>query len=299
MSAAHSGIFHRAVIAGAVSAALSLATLGAMAADAPAAAVKSTKPGKAAKPVAAPAYKPIVEEKAMALLEATSERLAAAKSMAFTATASYEYPSKLGPAIVYTVRYDVTMQRPDRLRIVIPGDGPAMEFYYDGKAVTAFAPAENLVAVTEAPPTVDAMLKQMYQSAGFFFPFSDVVAANPFTPLAQGAKTAFYVGPSGVVGGVKTDMVVWADNEVFMQFWIGVDDKLPRRVRAIYRADPLRLRHDLEFTNWQLDTPVTAETFTSDKAKSADRTAFAHPMALPPGVKPLGAGKPVSSGGKQ
>lgn len=299
MSAAHSGIYRRAVIAGAVGAALCLATLDATAADAPAAAVKSAKPGKAAKPAAAPAYKPIVEEKAMALLKASSERLAAAQSMAFTATASYEYPSKLGPAIVYTVRYDVTMQRPDRLRVIVPGDGPAMEFYYDGKAVMAFAPVENLVAITDAPPTVDAMLKQMYQSAGFFFPFSDAIAADPFTPLVQGAKTAFYVGPSGVVGGVKTDMVVWADNEVFMQFWIGVDDKLPRRVRAIYRADPLRLRHDLEFTNWQLGVPVTAETFTSDKAKSADRTAFAHPMALPPGVKPLGAGKPASSGGKQ
>jgi hypothetical protein len=298
MSAAQSGIFRRAAIAGAVGAALSLVTLGVMAADAPAAAVKSAKPGKAAKPVAAPAYKPIVEAKAMALLKASSERLAAAKSMAFTATASYEYPSKLGPAIVYTVRYDVSMQRPDRLRIVVPGDGPASEFYYDGKALMAFVPTENLVAVAEAPPTIDAMLKQAYQKAGIFFPFTDLVAADPFAALSAGVKSAFYVGPSGVVGGVKTDMVVWADNEVFLQFWIGADDKLPRRVRAVYRADPLRLRHDLELSNWQLDVPMAPETFVSEKAKTADRIPFAHPMAPPPGVKPLGVGK-AAKGGKQ
>ncbi len=297
MSAAQSGIFRRAAIAGAV-AALSLVTLGATAADAPVAAVKSAKPGKAAKPVAAPAYKPIVEAKAMALLKASSERLAAAKSMAFTATASYEYPSKLGPAIVYTVRYDVSMQRPDRLRIVVPGDGPASEFYYDGKALMAFVPTENLVAVAEAPPTIDAMLKQAYQKAGIFFPFTDLVAADPFAALSAGVKSAFYVGPSGVVGGVKTDMVVWADNEVFLQFWIGADDKLPRRVRAVYRADPLRLRHDLELSNWQLDVPMAPETFVSEKAKTADRIPFAHPMAPPPGVKPLGVGK-AAKGGKQ
>lgn len=298
MSTVDSRIFHRAVIAGAVGVALSLATLGATAADAPVVAVKSAKPGKAAKPVAAPAYKPIVEEKAMALLKASSERLAAAKSMAFTATASYEYPSKLGPAIVYTVRYDVSMQRPDRLRIVIPGDGPASEFYYDGKALMAFVPTENLVAVAEAPPTIDAMLKQAYQKAGVFFPFTDLLAADPFAALSAGVKSAFYVGPSGVVGGVKTDMVVWADNEVFLQFWIGADDKLPRRVRAVYRADPLRLRHDLELSNWQLDVPMAPETFVSEKAKTADRIPFAHPMAPPPGVKPLGAGK-AAKGGKQ
>ena len=285
-----------AVLARALCVAFGLAALGASAAEPT---TPAAKPAKAVRQAQPPAMKPIVEDRAMALLKATSERLAAAKSMSFTATASYEYPSKLGPAIVYTMRYDVAMQRPDRLRVVIPGDGPAMEFYYDGKAVMAFAPAENLAAIAEAPPTIDAMLKQMYQTAGFFFPFSDVIAADPFTPLAQGVKTAFYVGPSGVVGGVKTEMVVWADNEVFMQFWIGAEDKLPRRVRAVYSADPLRLRHDLEFTNWQLDAPLAAEAFTSEKAKSADKAPFAHPMALPPGVKPLGAGKPASRGGKQ
>ena len=71
--------------------------------------------------------------------------------MSFTATVGYEYPSKLGPPIVYTMRYDVTMQRPDKLKVVMPGDGPASEFYYDGKAMMAYAPAENLVAVADAP----------------------------------------------------------------------------------------------------------------------------------------------------
>lgn len=298
MSKPKTMIARPAVLARALCVAFGLAALGVSAAEQ---AAPAAKPAKAVRPAPAvkPAMKPIVEDRAMALLKATSERLAAAKSMAFTATASYEYPSKLGPAIVYTMRYDVAMQRPDRLRVIVPGDGPAMEFYYDGKAVMAFAPTENLAAIAEAPPTIDAMLKQMYQTAGFFFPFSDVIAADPFTPLTQGVQTAFYVGPSGVVGGVKTDMVVWADNEVFMQFWIGAEDKLPRRVRAVYRADPLRLRHDLEFSNWQLDAPLAAEAFTSEKAKSADKAPFAHPMALPPGVKPLGAGKPASRGGKQ
>ena len=54
---------------------------------------------------------------------------------------------QLGPPILYTVRYDVAMQRPDKLRVIIPGDGPASEFYYDGKSMMAYAPAENLVAV--------------------------------------------------------------------------------------------------------------------------------------------------------
>ena len=140
---------------------------------------KAAKPAKAAKKPAAPQFKLVLEPKAMDLLKATSARLAGAKSMSFTATVGYEFPSKLGPPIVYTSRYDVTMQRPDKLKIVMPGDGPASEFYYDGKTMMAYAPAENLVAVADAPPTIDAALMAAYNQAATFFPFTDLLVTDP------------------------------------------------------------------------------------------------------------------------
>ena len=161
------------------------------------------------------------------------------------------------------MRYDVTMQRPDKLKILMPGDGPASEFYYDGKTMMAYAPAENLVAVADAPPTIDAALMAAYNKAAIFFPFTDLLVADPYPALTDGAILAFYIGPSGVVGGVKTDMVAWANKDVFLQIWIGVDDKLPRRVRAIYAADPLQLRNELELSNWQLDAAIAPEAFAS------------------------------------
>ena len=256
---------------------------------APAAApAKAAKPATPAKKPAAPKYKLVLEPKAMDLLKATSARLAAAKSMSFTATVGYEFPSKLGPPIAYTMRYDVTMQRPDKLKILMPGDGPASEFYYDGKAMMAYAPVENLVAVADAPPTIDAALVAAYRTAAIFFPFTDLLVADPYVALTDGAILAFYIGPSGVVGGVATDMVAWANKDVFLQIWIGVDDKLPRRVRAIYAADPLQLRNELDLSNWKLDAAIAPDMFVSQKAQAAQRIAFANPApALPPSVKPL------------
>ena len=64
-------------------------------------------------------------------------------------------------------------------------------------------------------------------------------------------------------------MVAWANKDVFLQIWIGVDDKLPRRFRATYAADMLRLRHEMELTNWQLDGAIAADAFTSAKAQAA------------------------------
>ena len=280
--------------------AVGLFVAGGVAAQTPAPDAKSATPSaKAAKPAQKATKKPavsefklILEPRAMDLLKATSAKLAAAKSMSFTAVASYEYPSKLGPPIVYTTRYDVTMQRPDKLRILIPGDGPASEYYYDGKTAVAFAPAENLAAVADAPPTIDAALEAAYKNAAIFFPFEDLLVADPYAAMTNGAILAFYIGPSSVIGGTKTDMVAWANNDVFLQIWIGADDKLPRRIRATYRADPLALRHELELSNWQLDAAVSPDTFVSAKAQAAGRMAFAAPAPPPKGVKPLTAGKP-------
>ena len=243
----------------------------------------------------------VLEPRAMELLKAASDRLAAAKSMSFTAVASYEYPSQLGPPILYTVRYDVTMQRPDKLRVIIPGDGPASEFYYDGKSMTAYAPAENLVAVADAPPTIDGALKAAFDKADIYYPFTDLLVADPYAALTNGAVLAFYIGPSGMVGGAKTDMVAWANSDVFLQIWIGADDKLPRRVRAVYRADPLSLRHELDLSNWQIDQEIPAGTFTSEKAKTASPMKFDSPAhaSAPPGLKPLRNTKPPKAASAQ
>jgi len=143
-------------------------------------------------------------------------------------------------------------------------------------------------------------LKKAYETAAIYFPFTDLLLADPYAALAEGAKLAFYIGPSGIVGGVKTDMLAWANDDVFIQIWIGADDKLPRRMRAVYSADPLRLRHDMELSNWQLDPQLAADAFVSQKARTATPMAFAHPIvAPPPGVKPLmeGKAKPAKSSG--
>jgi hypothetical protein len=246
-------------------------------------------PRTAAKPQA---RAPQLEPRAMELLRAMSASLTGAKSMAFTAVATYESPSSVGPSLAYATSSEVLLQRPDRLRVVTLGDGPASEFSYDGKTITAFAPAENLVAVAPAPPTLDAMLKQAFDSAAIYFPFADIVGSDPYQALTEGVGKAFYIGQSKVVGGTTTEMVAIASDQVFMQIWIGADDKLPRKMRAVFRGDPLQLRHQVELSNWKLDPVIAAEAFAAMNAANAKKIAFAAPK--PPAAAKK-AGKPAAA----
>ncbi len=272
-----------------------LAAAGAGAQEAP----KAAKRAKAASKAAVTAPEPVLDPKAIDILKAASSRLAAARSMRFTAVISYEHPSRLGPPLVYTTKSDVVVQRPDKLRVITSGDGPPSEFYYDGKIMVAFAPAENLVAVAEAPPTIDAALKAAYDSGAIYFPFSDVVVADPYQDIADGLQRAFYIGQSQVVGGTTTDMVAYVTDQVFVQIWIGAEDKLPRMLRAIYRDDPSRLRHQMELSNWWLDLDVPADVWGSSRAAAATRIEFERPdPKLPPGVKPPATGTSSKTKGK-
>jgi hypothetical protein len=92
--------------------------------------------------------------------------------------------------------------------------------------------------------------------------------------MSEGMKLAYYIGQSKVVGGTTTDMVAYIDHGVFIQAWIGAEDKLPR-------------------SDWQLDPAVPADTFTSAKAASANPMPFAHPHPeASPGAEPTAKGKP-------
>ena len=98
---------------------------------------------------------------------------------------------------------------------------------------------------------------------------------------ADGLTLAFYIGQSNVVGGTTTEMVAYETDGTSMQLWIGADDKLPRMARAVLRNDPAQLRHQVEFSNWQLDVDVPAGAFASEKASAATPIPFARPDAEP------------------
>jgi hypothetical protein len=258
---------------------------------------QSTGSKQHAAAVAAPGganAKPQLEPKAIEILKAMSSTLAAAHSMTFTADITYESPTRQGPPLVYATQSEVTIVRPNKLRVITPGDGPASEFYYDGKTIMAYAPAENLVAVADAPPTLDATLEMAFGAAAVYFPFTDVIVSDPYKDIADGLSVAYYVGQSRIVQGITTDIVAYVTNGVFIQAWIGADDHLPRILRAIYLDDKLQQRHILAMSNWKLDPDVSPDAFGSPAAANAKHIKFAHPGAPPPA-----SGKPSQPPKKQ
>jgi hypothetical protein len=245
----------------------------------------------AAKTKAAPAAPALqLDPKALDILKAASDKLAAAHTMSFTAVELFEQPTRQGAPLGYTAKYEVTLQRPDKLRVLKPADGNDTSFYYDGKTMKGYSPTENLLAVADAPPTIDATLEKAYKLAGISVPFDDLIVSDPYGDLKPGLIHAYYVGQSHVVAGITTDIVAYAGDGVFVQMWLGAEDKLPRLVRAVFLDDPDHMRHEMAIADWKLDEPLPADTFElPSSAATAKHIPFeaAHPEL------PAGATAPV------
>jgi hypothetical protein len=226
-------------------------------------------PGAAQSPV------PAVEPAAVALLKAAGDALAEARTLSFTATAVHDVPNAEGQSVFYTVRSRVVLQRPDRLRVVTEGDGPASEFIADGQTLTLFHPLERTVASAPAPKDLDAALKAEVEAAGQTQAFADMLVADPAQGLTQGLTRAFVVGRSNLVGGVETDIVAFAAKDAQAQIWIGVADRLPRQLWVTETGAAGRPRNGVTFADWTIGQPVADRIFSTAHMAGARPIPFA------------------------
>ena len=233
----------------------------------------------AAGPAEAAGTPPKIEPKAVAILKAACAALAGAKTMSFTAVNTYERAAVNGQPLYYATLNHVMLQRPNKLRVVTPGDGIADEFYYDGKTMTAYVPSEDLAAVAEAPPTVDELIDAAWDKAAIYFPFSDVIVSEPCGVFDKKMKSAFYVGQSKVVGGTTTDMVAVAGDDVQAELWVGASDHLPRLIRVVYPEEPAHALYQTEYSDWHIGENLAPHLFASEKAAKAKKMPFSPPEA--------------------
>lgn len=249
---------------------------------APRVAMAQAPAGPQSRPAAADAAMPehpAIEPGALKILQTASRRLASATTLTFTAITTYEAFATTGQPLYYTTQSSVLVRHPDQLRVLTPGDGPASDFYYDGKTMTAFSPRENLVAAAPAPPDVTDMLKAAYDKADIAFPFAPLLAPDPFKNLSIGLTSAFVVGQSHVVGGTITDIVAFTNKNVQGELWIGIYDGLPRLLQVVYVSDPAHLRYRMEFRDWRRNIKLAPAAFHFTNVTKANRIEFARPDA--------------------
>lgn len=227
------------------------------------------------KPVApaAPALK-IKDERALSLLKGMSDTLAKAQTLNFRMRGLVPLAAPTGQYVNLLASSHVVMQRPDKLFVESRGDLFPSDLYYDGKTLTTVAFGENFYAQRDAVnPTIDAFIQNAQPGSDALAPFVELLASDPYAVLTQEMSSALLVGQS-MVGGVMTDHLAFIANGTDWEIWIGTADKLPRLMVVSYRDGERQPNFTAEFSDWMLDTPVAARTFSPAIPKDAVKIEF-------------------------
>jgi hypothetical protein len=187
-----------------------------------------------------------------------------------------------------TAVVDMTVRQPDRLRASVVGDDDSREFFYDGKALTIYDPAQKYYATMDSPPTIAATLDAAKAHYELELPLADLLYLAAGDDLGNNAIAAGDIGPSRV-GGVDCEHLAFRSPVVDWQLWVEKGDRpLPRKVVITTRNEPTAPQYSA-VVGWDLSPKIDDGMF----AFKAPDGATAVPILPAPAAKATPAAKPA------
>ncbi len=179
-----------------------------------------------------------------------------------------------------TAVVDMTVRHPDRLRASAVGDDESREFFYDGKTLTIYSPAQKYYATMDSPPTIAATLDAAKAHYDLELPLADLLYLAAGDDLGKNAIEAGDIGPSRI-GGVDCEHLALRSPEVDWQIWIEKGNKpLPHKVVITTRNQPTAPQYSAVVT-WDLSPKIDDGMF----AFKAPDGATAVPILPAPAAK--------------
>ena len=227
-----------------------------------------------AMPAAALAQAAGVDPEAAGILRRMTNYLGSLQQFSLDTESTLEVVLASGQKIQFDSAARVTVRRPNKLYAERSGDIISQSFYYDGKTLSLYNPAENYYATVRAPGTIEGMLDFARDALDVAAPAGDLLFEDAYARLTQEVISGFVVGKA-VVGGVRCDHLAFSGPVVDWQIWIQDGDRpLPRR----YVITTKDLAGWPQFTvvagNWNLAPSVNDSRFNFVPPPGAQQVEF-------------------------
>jgi hypothetical protein len=229
----------------------------------------------------APPPAPIIEQYALDRLKQMSDKLASSKSFTYHSNSFIEMQAITGQFLTFFVDAEVALRRPDKLRVNVSGDVSSFHLHFDGAKVTAYDPQKNLYAVSNPLKTIDEMVDFVLNKAQINFPSADFMYSDPYAVMTKNLTHAIVVGPS-MVNGVPCEHFAYMESGINWEIWIENGKKaLPLRLAMTYKQVANFPRFLVEYTDWNLNPKLSADTFVFKIPAKAKQIEFGAYQAEP------------------
>ena len=136
-------------------------------------------------------------EAARAILKHSADFLAGQERFGFTAVISYDVLQANGQKLEFGATREVTVRRPDRMRIdTMTREGERRSVYFDGERIAIDLPADDAYVVVNKPGSLDAAVDYLVDDLDTPSPLHDFYKSNFYTDMVDRIRSAFPCRPA-------------------------------------------------------------------------------------------------------
>ena len=220
---------------------------------------------------------PAVDPAAVGMLKNMTDYLDSLKQFSVTTRNTIEDLNFGGHRVDYDLAANVTVKRPNKLLAARSGELMDQRFFYDGKTLTLYNPAEKVYATKAAPATVEGMITFARETVGVLLPAADLLFRNAFPLFMQDVTLATVVGKAEI-GGVTCDHLLFSRPGVDFQIWIAKGKQpWPHKYVVTETAAPSRLSVTTFLSDWNAAPAVEDAQFNFVPPKGTQAIDFLPP----------------------
>jgi hypothetical protein len=189
---------------------------------------------------------------AAAVLKSMAEYLAVLTAFSCTSTNRFEAVQANGQRIEFGETRQISLARPDRLRIDEVASDGATDALFDGKQITMLSADDNLYAQAPQPPSIEDALVYFVRDLRMRAPLSLLLSTHVRTELPTLAKEIDYV-ESTQIRGQTAHHIAGRGDSVDFQIWIAEGTSpLPLRIVITYKLEQAQPRFAADFSDWNI-----------------------------------------------
>ncbi len=212
-------------------------------------------------------------EAARAILKRSADFLAGQERFGFTAVVSYDVLQANGQKLEFGATREVTVRRPDRLRIDgQTRDGERRSVYFDGERISIDLPAENAYVVVDKPGSLDAAVDYLVDDLNTPSPHHDFYKSNFYADVR--IRSGYAIGME-TVGARRCEHLAFRTVVVDVQFWIEEGDRpLPCSLVITYRREAASPQFRASFEEWDLSPKASDRVFAYSPSDGAEQISL-------------------------
>ncbi|MGB5198976.1 MAG: DUF2092 domain-containing protein [Sedimenticolaceae bacterium] len=211
------------------------------------------------------------EADAKRILKSMSDYMAAQKALSFDYDATLEVVTKDEQKLALASSGNVTLNRPDKIRVTRSGGFADVEMSFDGKTLTLLGNNLNAYAQVEVPGTVDHLVDELRVKHNRPLPAADLLLSNSYDELMLDVVDVKDLG-SGVIGGAECDYLAFRTKEVDWQIWIAQGERpYPCRYAITSTFMTGGPQYTIQTRNWKTGNDVAATDFSFKNPTNAEK----------------------------